>query len=144
MLDRFLLIATDKEFFNLNGGILHLTIEGALARRGGDKSIAGWDTNNWMAPRRKIDPSLVKALTRAHLWRDMIEAGEVATIDELARNAKIERKQVRTMLRLAFLAPDIQHALLTGQLPQSLTLTSLLSMDLPVSWADQRRLLGIN
>ena len=142
MLDRLVLIATDKESFNLNDGILRLTIEGAHARNGGDKSIAGWDANNWMVPRRKIDPSIVKALACAHVWRDMIEAGEVATIDELARNAKAERKQVRTMLRLAFLAPDIQRALLTGQLPQSLTLTSLLSTDLPVSWADQRRLLG--
>ena len=74
----------------------------------------------------------------------MIKAGQVTTIDELARNAKAERKQVRTVLRLAFLAPDIQRALLTGQLPQSLTLTSLLDIDLPVSWADQRRLLGIH
>lgn len=144
MFDHLLLIATAKESFNLNNGTLQLIIEGALARGGGDKSLTGWDANDWIAPRRKIDPSLVKALTRAYLWRDMIEAGEVATIGELSRNAKIERKQVRTMLRPVFLAPDIQRALLTGQLPQSLTLTSLLSTDLPVSWTNQRRLLGIN
>lgn len=133
----------DNESFNPGDGILHLMIDGMFPRRGGDKSLTGWDTNNWTIPRRKIDPSLVKALARAHLWRDMIEAGQVATIDELALNARVERKQVRTMLRLAFLAPDIQRALLTGQLPQSLTLTSLLAMDLPVSRADQRRLLGV-
>ncbi|MDO8421427.1 MAG: recombinase family protein [Parvibaculum sp.] len=144
MLDRLTLITVNNESLNLRDRILHLTIEGALARSGGDKSIAGWDANNWTAPRRKINPSIVKALARAHLWRDMIENGQVTTIDELARNSKVERKQVRTMLRLAFLAPDIQRALLTGQLPQSLTLTSLLDMDLPVSWADQRRLLGIH
>jgi hypothetical protein len=74
----------------------------------------------------------------------MIESGAVSTIDELARRAKVERKQVRTMLRLAFLAPDIQRAMLTGQLPQSLSLTALLEMDLPASWAGQRQLLGIH
>jgi DNA invertase Pin-like site-specific DNA recombinase len=142
ILDRLRLMIAETESLNISDGILHLTIEGALARRGGDKSLAGWDSNNWSAPRRKIDPGLVKALARAHLWRDMIAAGEVTTIDELARHVKVERKQVRTMLRLAFLAPDIQRAALSGQLPPSLTLTSLLDMDLPASWADQRRLLG--
>ena len=47
------------------------------------------------------------------------------------------------MLRLAFLAPNIQRAMLTEQLPQSLSLTALLEMDLPASWAAQRQLLGI-
>ena len=143
ILDRLKLISTDNETLNLGDGVLHLTIEGALPRRGGDKSLTNWDTNNWTAPRRKIYPGLVKALTRAHLWRGMIESGTVSTVDELARGAKVERKQVRTMLRLAFLAPDIQRAVLTGQLPQSLSLTALLDMDLPASWAAQRQLLGI-
>lgn len=142
VLDRLMLIVMDNESFNLSDGILHLTIEGALARRGGDKSLTGWDTNNWTAPRRKIDPSLVKALTRAHLWRDMVESGQVTTIDELARTASTERTHLARMLRLAFLAPDIQQAILTGRQPQSLRLRALLETELPATWSGQRQVLG--
>lgn len=144
MLDRLMLIATNKESFNLNDEILHLTIEGALARSGGDKSLTGWDTDNWTAPRHKIDPSIVKALARAHLWRDMIESGQVTTIDELARTAATERTHLARMLRLAFLAPDIQQAIITGRQPQSLRLRALLETDLPANWSGQRQVLGFS
>lgn len=83
-----------------------------------------------------------KALARAHLWRDMIEAGEVTTVDELARGAGIERTHLTRMLRLAFLAPDIQQAILTGRQPQGLRLRALLAAELTADWSDQRRVLG--
>jgi len=142
MLDRLTLITMNNESLNLSDGILHLTIKGTLARGGGEKSIAGWDTNNWMAPRRKIDPSLVKALARAHLWRDMIENEQVTTIDELARTAGTERTHLARMVRLAFLAPDIQQAILTGRQPQNLRLRALLETELPATWSGQRQVLG--
>ena len=50
ILDRLTLTKMDNEFLDLSGGILHLTIEGPLARGGGDKSLTGWDTNIWTAP----------------------------------------------------------------------------------------------
>jgi hypothetical protein len=53
ILDRLTLIAMDNESLKLGDGILHLTIEGPLARSGGDKSVSGWDSNNWMIPNAK-------------------------------------------------------------------------------------------
>jgi hypothetical protein len=50
----------------------------------------------------------------------------------------------RQLVRLAFLAPDIQEAIVAGTLPPGLTLESLLSGPLPVSWAKQRQLLLAN
>jgi len=46
---------------------------------------------------------------------------------------------------LAFLAPDIVEAILDGTQPVDLTAETLSRLpDLPVSWADQRALLGFN
>ena len=133
-----------NESLQIKGQSLHLTIEGSPIRRGGGKSISNWDQNKWTTPQRKIDPSLVKALARAHLWRDMIEAGEVKTIGELARHAETERTHVGQVLRLAFLAPDIQKAILTGRQPRNLRLRALLAMNLPADWSEQRRFLGFS
>ncbi len=47
----------------------------------------------------------------------------------------------RSILRLAFLAPDIQQAILDRRQPQHLNLETLNSIDLPPSWSRQRDLL---
>lgn len=52
-----------------------------------------------------------------------------------------DRKYVRSTLKLAFLAPDIQRAILTGRQPKTLTLTTLSETELPMLWAEQRTLL---
>jgi hypothetical protein len=42
-----------------------------------------------------------------------------------------------------FLAPDIVEAIVAGHQPAELTVTRLIRLeDLPLSWAEQRRLLG--
>jgi site-specific DNA recombinase len=48
----------------------------------------------------------------------------------------------RRLLRLAFLAPDIQQAILAGLQPRSLNLEQLIHSDLPSAWPAQRRALG--
>lgn len=103
-----------------------------------------WDSTDWKNLQRKIDHNLVKALTRAHVWRDMIEAGEVNSISELAAKTKIERTHARSILHLAFLAPDIQQAILSGRQPRTLRLSDLLDANLPTSWVKQRQLLGLS
>lgn len=46
----------------------------------------------------------------------------------------------RRLIRLAFLAPDLQRAILAGAQPEHLTLARFLESDLPLSWAAQRRM----
>ena len=48
----------------------------------------------------------------------------------------------RRKARLAFLAPDIQVAILEGRQPPELTLQGVLDTPLPPLWEDQRRALG--
>ena len=45
----------------------------------------------------------------------------------------------RRLICLAFLSPDIQHAILTGRQPPGLTLKKLMDTDLPLDWAEQKR-----
>ena len=49
----------------------------------------------------------------------------------------------RRLLRLAFLAPDIQQAILAGGQPRSLNLEQLIHSDLPLAWSRQREMLRI-
>jgi site-specific DNA recombinase len=46
------------------------------------------------------------------------------------------------VLRLTLLAPDIVEAILDGRHPVELTAARLKRLRLPLSWADQRRILG--
>jgi site-specific DNA recombinase len=52
-------------------------------------------------------------------------------------------KVVRKAIRVAFLAPDITEAILTGNHPKSLTLTDL-QKTLPLDWNGQRRALNLD
>ena len=47
--------------------------------------------------------------------------------------------RARRLLRLAFLAPDLQRAILEGRQPSDLTLARLLDSDIPLLWSEQRR-----
>jgi hypothetical protein len=48
----------------------------------------------------------------------------------------------RRLMSLGMLAPDIQRAILERRAPKQLSARQLLAQDLPVAWADQRKLLG--
>jgi site-specific DNA recombinase len=87
------------------------------------------------APRaRKADPILVAALRSAHqmLTRDTHGRPTLAAAPDTSYR--------RRLIRLAFLAPDLQRAILAGAQPEHLTLARFLESDLPLSWAAQRRM----
>ncbi len=50
--------------------------------------------------------------------------------------------RARRMLRLAFLAPDLQRAILEGRQPREITLARLIDSEIPLLWSEQRRLLA--
>ncbi len=51
-------------------------------------------------------------------------------------------RNIRTLLSLAFLAPDIIEAIVDERLKVDTTVSDL-SVNLPVSWAEQRRYVGM-
>lgn len=48
----------------------------------------------------------------------------------------------RNILRLAFLAPDIQRAILDGRQPLHLNLETVKKIAIPLTWSEQRKVLG--
>lgn len=117
-------------------------IPGRLARHGGVRRIENWTKQDWSGSARANTP-LTHTLVRAHIWREAIEQGKAGTLDELARAAALDRRRIRETIRLSTLAPDIQAAILDGRQPASLTLERILEAGPPLSWAEQRRMLGV-
>ncbi len=54
----------------------------------------------------------------------------------------VNRNDARTLLRLSFVAPDVQAAILEGRQPIGLSAKAISELDLPASWRRQRLLLG--
>ena len=53
------------------------------------------------------DPHILRAIGRAWGWRRRMDAGEFATIEELAEAVGLAERHVSRQLRLAYLAPDV-------------------------------------
>ena len=53
----------------------------------------------------RIDPTMVKALARASVWRRALERGSAHAVMELASQAGRTERYVTRLLRLAYLAP---------------------------------------
>jgi hypothetical protein len=49
---------------------------------------------------------------------------------------------VRKLVPLAYLAPDIMEAILDGRQPATLELQHLTNREIPLDWAEQRKLYG--
>jgi site-specific DNA recombinase len=88
------------------------------------------------------DRSLIKALVRAHDWRDRLESGAANSTADLAVQEGCHVRYVRNILTLAFLAPDITEAILEGRQPRHLALADLIRAHIPDAWSSQRTLLG--
>jgi site-specific DNA recombinase len=82
----------------------------------------------------QVDRILVSALRKAHA---MLATDRGLPTMETAPPSPYDRN----ILRLAFLAPNIQQAILDGRQPQHLNLEALKSIELPLSWPKQRELL---
>lgn len=84
------------------------------------------------------DAALIQALRRAHAMVGRDRSG--LPIITKAPVSPYERR----ILRLAFLAPDLQRDILAGRQPRHLRLEHLVQAEIPYHWDDQRRQLGWN
>jgi hypothetical protein len=125
-----------KTSVSKDGRTATVSIPVTFLRRGGRKQIltpAG--TAPW-SPTPRVDTALVKAVVRAHRWRQMLESGEYASSAELAKAEKVNDSYLSRILRLTLIAPGIIEAILTGRQPSTLQLDDLLK-PLPAEWAQQ-------
>jgi hypothetical protein len=114
---------------------VHIPIK--LRHRGGRKQVvtpAG--ATPWIPTPSRVDNTLVKAIVRAHRWRDMMESGDYATVRDLAKAEAINESYLGRVLRFTLLAPKIVEAILEGKQPATLELDDLMQL-FPVEWGKQ-------
>lgn len=118
------------EILALSADGFWLHIPGRLQFRGGGTSIDGQVVSS--GPR--IDATLTAALKKAHRFvsQNSDESGA------LARRPSNTYEQ--RLVRLSFLAPDIQAAILSGRQPARMQLEGLRHAKIPLAWDDQRRI----
>jgi hypothetical protein len=86
---------------------------------------------------RSQDPHILKALGRAWAWRRRLEAGEAATIQEIAKAEGFTDRFVSRMVRLAYLSPDVLERLVISRDPPSVSVNELIEATY-LPWAEQR------
>ena len=92
-------------------------------------------------PQPQPDSILQHNLARAHRWAKAIRNGQ--TCVALAQSEGRSESYVRTRMSLAFLAPTIQRAILSGTIGPEWTTDRLLRQQLPAGWADQIKVLNL-
>jgi len=125
-----------------DGKAITIHVPLVLRRCGGRKLVVSPSGEQpWAPPKPRVDGPLVKALARAFRWKEMLETGRFATVNELAKAEKMNPSFLARVLRLTLLAPDIVEAILDGRQPPTLQLQPLIRKGFPLEWEKQRLML---
>jgi hypothetical protein len=87
-------------------------------------------------------PSLLKAIAKAHLWREQILSGQILSEQQIATREGVNKRYINRLIPLAFLAPDVTEAILDGKRDVNLTLDNR-AAEIPLDWAGQRKMMEI-
>jgi len=124
-----------------DGGVT-LNIPIALRRRSGRRVVVSKGSQFESEGRTGTGATpLQLALARGHRWLRMLEAGEAASMSEIARRERTDHSYIARHINLTLLAPDIVAAILDEELPDGVRL-HVLSINPPVQWEEQRRWLA--
>jgi hypothetical protein len=85
------------------------------------------------------DTSLMRALGLAHHWQRLLDEQRAASMAEIARDEGMDVTQVRRLLRLALLAPEVLERLTES--PEAV-LEHVMRRPWPNGWSDQMRVLA--
>jgi len=88
------------------------------------------------------DQKLVRLLKNAAEMRDFVLSNRKKSIRQLAKEKGVGPSYFARVLRVNYLAPDIQAAIVDGTQPPGLTPHKILYGPLPLHWGQQRQLLG--
>lgn len=115
-----------------------------LKKRAGRKEVILADAfSDGATERMPHQEALVVALARAHRWQKLLDEGKFKSVSDLAREIGLDPSFAARLLRLTLLAPDIVEAILIGEEPSGLSLTTL-TKGQSTSWEAQRAVLRFN
>jgi site-specific DNA recombinase len=94
---------------------------------------------------RAPDPRLVALLAKAQRWFNSLSSGRSDSVLSIAQEHGMASSEVTRVIYLAFLAPDIVERIVRGEQPVEMNIKRLLAAEpLPLDWAEQRRVLGMD
>lgn len=89
------------------------------------------------------DADLIDLIADARRWAVELLDGKATSIQQITDREGLRSGSVSRILPLAWLAPDISTAILEGRQPPHLNSKALRNLaDLPLSWEEQRQILG--
>ena len=120
--------------------ILTLTVKARLQRVGREMGMLVENSDH----QTNADPGLLRIVARAHDIQARLTQDTELTVHMIARQERVSANYVYRLLRLPSLAPDIITAIINGKSPPQLTAKRLMRLtpQIPVGWAEQRKLLG--
>ena len=120
--------------------ILTLTVKARLQRVGREMRMLVENSDD----QTNADPGLLRIVARAHDIQARLTQDTELTVHMIARQERVSANYVYRLLRIPSLAPDIITAIINGKNPPQLTAKKLMRLtpQIPVGWAEQRKLLG--
>jgi hypothetical protein len=115
---------------------LRVTIAVRMQLRGGRSWIIGSDGRS-QARTTGVDPVLVGGLRSAHALLSASTGAPLGLVESAILDQAPPNPYERKLIRLAFLAPQIQRDILEGKQPPGLTLEQLIQGDIPAAWERQ-------
>lgn len=85
------------------------------------------------------DSALIRALGLAHHWQRLLDEERVASVAEIAEAEGMDTTQVRRVLRLTLLAPEVIERLVGAP---DIVLEQVMRRPWPNGWSDQVRVLA--
>src|SRR5215475_3952357 len=84
-----------------DGRTMIVSIPISMRRTGGRKKVViPANVAPWSPPPARIDNTILKALARAHRWRELLDTRTFATVRDLAKAEKINEAYLGRVLRL--------------------------------------------
>jgi hypothetical protein len=81
--------------------------------------------------------TLIANLAKAYHWQEQLESGQYGSLEELAKENKVDRTHVSRILQLTSLSPTIVEQILDGNEPFGISLRKL-RKGINLVWSEQR------
>ncbi len=121
----------------LHPDLLGLTAPFVLRRRGVEIKIIAGEINP------EPDQKLQTLLVRAHQWAEAVRKGCAMTA--VAKTEKTSESFIRNRIKLAFLSPAIQKAIMEGNHPPQYSIEYFIRHNtIPLDWQEQEIKFGLN
>jgi hypothetical protein len=88
--------------------------------------------------------ALREAVEKALRWNQALLTDPAVSTYTLAKAEGVTQRFVAQRLQLAWLAPDIVQRILSGNVPDTLTLEQFKNRRIPLDWAEQCTFFGLN